>query len=93
MRMLRTTTAPEKKIVTAHTPITRHQPRVVSVDARSFEQGLTSPTWDDYWRASKTSDVVDAHVLISAWHALRHAITSDPDDLRALVPAVRFVTI
>ena len=43
--------------------------------------------------ASGTSDVVDAHVVICARRARQPAVTSDPDDLRALDPTLRVVTI
>jgi hypothetical protein len=43
--------------------------------------------------ASGTSDVVDAHVVICARRARQQVITSDPDDLRALDPTLRVVTI
>ena len=43
--------------------------------------------------ASGTSDVVDAHVVICARRAGQQAVTSDPDDLRALDPTLRVVTI
>ena len=43
--------------------------------------------------ASGTSDVVDAHVVICARRARQQAVTSDPDDLRALDPTLRVVTI
>ena len=43
--------------------------------------------------ASGTSDVVDAHVVICARRAGQRAITSDPDDLRALDPTLQVVTI
>jgi hypothetical protein len=43
--------------------------------------------------ASGTSDVVDAHVVICARRARQQAVTSDPDDLRALDPTLRLVTI
>jgi hypothetical protein len=43
--------------------------------------------------ASGTSDVVDAHVVICARRARQQAVTSDPNDLRALDPALRVVTI
>ena len=43
--------------------------------------------------ASGTSDVVDAHVVICARRAHQPAVTSDPDDLRALDPTLRVVTI
>ena len=43
--------------------------------------------------ASGTSDVVDAHVVICARRALQQAVTSDPNDLRALDRALRVVTI
>jgi hypothetical protein len=43
--------------------------------------------------ASGTSDVVDAHVVICARRAGQPAVTSDPDDLRALDPTLQVVTI
>jgi hypothetical protein len=43
--------------------------------------------------ASLTSDVVDAHVVICARRADQQAVTSDPDDLRALDPDLQVVTI
>ena len=43
--------------------------------------------------ASGTSDVVDAHVVICARRARQQAVTSDPDDLRALDPTLQVVTI
>lgn len=43
--------------------------------------------------ASGTSDVVDAHVVICARRAHQWAVTSDPDDLRALDPTLQVVTI
>ena len=43
--------------------------------------------------ASGTSDVVDAHVVICGRRARQQVVTSDPDDLRALDPTLRVVTI
>jgi hypothetical protein len=43
--------------------------------------------------SSGTSDVVDAHVVICARRARQQVVTSDPDDLRALDPSLRVVTI
>jgi hypothetical protein len=43
--------------------------------------------------ASGTSDVVDAHVVICARRTGQPAVTSDPDDLRALDPTLQVVTI
>jgi predicted nucleic acid-binding protein len=43
--------------------------------------------------ASGTSEVVDAHVVICARRAGQRAVTSDPDDLRALDPTLQVVTI
>jgi hypothetical protein len=43
--------------------------------------------------ASGTSDVVDAHIVICARRARQHVVTSDPNDLRALDPTLRVVTI
>lgn len=43
--------------------------------------------------ASGTSDVVDAHVVISARRAGQQIATSDPDDLRALDPTVGLIRV
>lgn len=43
--------------------------------------------------ASGTADVVDAHVVICARRAGQRVLTSDPDDLRALDPALDLTTI
>jgi hypothetical protein len=43
--------------------------------------------------ASGTSDVVDAHVVICARRVGQRAVTSDPDDLRALDPTLQIVPI
>ena len=43
--------------------------------------------------ASGTSDVVDAHVVICARRAGQRVVTSDPDDLRRLDPALEMVTL
>jgi hypothetical protein len=43
--------------------------------------------------ASSMPDVVDAHVVICARRARQRAVTSDPDDLRALDPTLQVVTI
>jgi hypothetical protein len=43
--------------------------------------------------ASGTSEVVDAHVVICARRAGQQALTSDPDDLRALYPTIRVVPV
>lgn len=43
--------------------------------------------------ASGRSDVVDAHVVICARRAGQQAVTSDPDDLRALDPTLQVVKI
>jgi hypothetical protein len=39
--------------------------------------------------ASETFDIVDAHVAICTRRARQHVVTSDPDDLRLLDPAIR----
>lgn len=44
-------------------------------------------------RASGTSDVVDAHVVICARRAGQKVATSDPDDLRALDPTLGVVAL
>lgn len=43
--------------------------------------------------ASGTSDIADAHVTVCARRAGHAIVTSDPDDLRALDPKARLVTI
>jgi predicted nucleic acid-binding protein len=43
--------------------------------------------------ASKTSDIADAHVVICARRARQDVVTSDPDDLHRLDPAVRLIAV
>jgi predicted nucleic acid-binding protein len=43
--------------------------------------------------ASRTSDITDAHVVICARRSGQHVVTSDPDDLRALDPDIRLITL
>lgn len=43
--------------------------------------------------ATGTSDTADAHVVICARRARTSIVTSDPDGLRALDPALEIVTI
>jgi predicted nucleic acid-binding protein len=43
--------------------------------------------------ASRTSDIVDAHVVICARRHEDAIVTSDPDDLRALAPRVRLIVV
>lgn len=43
--------------------------------------------------ASGTSDIADAHVVICARRTSQQVVTSDPDDLRALDPALRLITV
>lgn len=43
--------------------------------------------------ASATSDIADAHVVICARRRDQPVVTSDPDDLRRLDPALRLVEI
>lgn len=38
--------------------------------------------------ASRTADVVDAHVILCARRAHQRVVTSDPDDLRLLDPTI-----
>jgi len=40
-----------------------------------------------------TADIADAHVVICARRASQDIVTSDPDDLRLLDPAVRLITV
>ena len=43
--------------------------------------------------ASRTSDVVDASVVVCAWLHGDVVVTSDPEDLRRLDPTLRLVTL
>jgi len=43
--------------------------------------------------ASRTTDIVDAHVVICARRTRQPIITSDADDLRALDPSIKLVEI
>jgi predicted nucleic acid-binding protein len=43
--------------------------------------------------ASGTSDIADAHVVICARRTNQDVVTSDPDDLRLLDPAVQLIVI
>jgi len=43
--------------------------------------------------ASRTTDVVDAHVVVCARRAGHRVMTSDPDDLRRLDPAIDIVVV
>jgi predicted nucleic acid-binding protein len=43
--------------------------------------------------ASGTSDIADAHVVICARRSGQQVVTSDPDDLRRLDPALDMVTV
>jgi hypothetical protein len=43
--------------------------------------------------ATGTADIADAHVVICASRASQDIVTSDPDDLRLLDPAVRLITV
>jgi len=43
--------------------------------------------------ASRSSDIVDAHVVICARRTQQQVVTSDPDDLRLLDPGVRLITL
>jgi len=43
--------------------------------------------------ASRTADVVDAHVVLCALRAGQRVVTSDPDDLRRLDPAIEVVPV
>ncbi|MEO7189536.1 MAG: PIN domain nuclease [Vicinamibacterales bacterium] len=43
--------------------------------------------------ATRTRDIVDAHVVVCARRAGQLVITSDPDDLRHLDPTLRLVVI
>jgi predicted nucleic acid-binding protein len=43
--------------------------------------------------ASRTADVVDAHVVVCARRAGEGVVTSDPDDLRALDPTVELLVV
>ena len=43
--------------------------------------------------ASKPSDIADAHVVICARRAQQDVVTSDPDDLHRLDPAIRLIAV
>lgn len=43
--------------------------------------------------ASRTSDIVDAHVVICGRRYGQQIVTSDPDDLRALDPDIQLVEV
>jgi len=43
--------------------------------------------------ASRTSDIVDAHVVICARGHGDYVVTSDPDDLRHLDPELRLIVV
>jgi len=43
--------------------------------------------------ATGTADIADAHVVICARRASQDIVTSDPDDLRLLDPAIRLITV
>lgn len=43
--------------------------------------------------ASRTSDIVDAHVVVCARRAHQQVLTSDPDDLGLLDPTIRVVAV
>ena len=43
--------------------------------------------------ASRTSDVVDAHVVLCAMRVRQVVVTSDPEDLRNLDPQVELVSL
>ena len=43
--------------------------------------------------ASGTSDIADAHVVICARRSAQPVVTSDPDDLHHLDPALRLIAL
>jgi hypothetical protein len=43
--------------------------------------------------ASRTSDIVDAHVVVCGARAGQPIVTSDPEDLRRLAPTARLVAL
>lgn len=43
--------------------------------------------------ATGTADIVDAHVVVCARRSRHQVVTSDPDDLRVLAPAIRTVKV
>jgi hypothetical protein len=42
---------------------------------------------------SGTADIVDAHVVVCAQRAAQTVLSSDPDDLRRIVPELRLVVV
>lgn len=43
--------------------------------------------------ASSTADIADAHVVVCARRGGQRVVTSDPDDLRHLDPAIEVITV
>lgn len=43
--------------------------------------------------SSRTSDIVDAHVVVCAGRAGQAVITSDPDDLKRIAPKLQLVVV
>ena len=43
--------------------------------------------------ASGTADIADAHVALCARRSTQRVVTSDPDDLRHLAPAIELITV
>lgn len=43
--------------------------------------------------ASSTADIADAHVVVGARRSGQQVVTSDPDDLRHLDPAIEFIAV
>lgn len=43
--------------------------------------------------ASSTADIADAHVVVCARRSGQRVVTSDPDDLRHLDPAIEVITV
>jgi predicted nucleic acid-binding protein len=43
--------------------------------------------------ATRTSDIVDAHVVVCARRAEQIVVTSDPDDIRRLDPKLRLLVV
>ena len=66
--------------------------RQASTDLVSLD-GPDATTTGLLLAASRTSDIVDAHVVICARRAAQAVVTSDADDLRKLDPSLTLVVV
>jgi predicted nucleic acid-binding protein len=79
----------------------RGGPRQARVARLLSDPGVSTPPLDELTaRAvgllcgrSGHSDVVDVQVALHAWLHSHHVVTSDPDDLRSIAPALRLIVV